>query len=173
MTHSGEVLAGDENPVALWLLRHLKQHSATCRITSALTITAWLHASQEQDCQLAGPQATPAGAVIPQPVSQALFGCLAEPAVAVTAEGTLHPYAELASMYSAMQTQAQVCIFCPTLDLAKLIWKNQKLAQPKEDMCFLVSEALQRVQSCYIGSSTVSLVDRCKALMPARSTPAL
>lgn len=39
---------------------------------------------------------------------QALFLCLAQPAVVVTAEGAIQPYSELTSVYSPMQTQAQV-----------------------------------------------------------------
>lgn len=106
--------AGADNPVAGPLLRHLTLHCATSRITSALTVTAWLHALQ----QGSRPQPTtapdppsgspPSPSAVPPDIVQALFGCLAQPAVVVTAEGAIQPYAELTTVYSAMQTQAQV-----------------------------------------------------------------
>ena len=114
--------AGEDNPVAGPLLRHLRLHCATSRITSALTVTAWLHALQHGSRHPptpapdspSGSTPSPQSPTVPQDVVQALFGCLAQPAVAVTAEGTIQPYAELTSVYSAMQTQAQVLnhVFC-------------------------------------------------------------
>lgn len=108
--------AGEGNPVADPLLRHLKLHSATSRITSALTVTAWLHALRQGSLPPptptpdlspgAGP--SPQSSSVPQDVVLALFGCLAQPAVVVTVEGVIQPYTELATVYSAMQKQAQV-----------------------------------------------------------------
>ena len=90
------------------LLSHLQLHSATSRITSALTVTAWLHALQEGRPP-DGAVPTAPGPCIPQDIVQALLVCLAHQAVLVTAEGAIQPYAELSAMYSAMQKQAQVC----------------------------------------------------------------
>lgn len=89
------------------MLRHLQLHSATSRIISALTVTAWLHALQEGSPQT-GPVSTAPMLSIPQDIVQALLSCLAQQAVLVTAEGAIQPYAELSAMYSAMQKQAQV-----------------------------------------------------------------
>ena len=110
-------LAGAVNLVAEPLLRHLKLHSATSRITAALTVTAWLHALQQQgglppssstSSLPPGPTPTPQAPSVPQDIVLALFGCLAQPAAVVTAEAAIQPYAELAPVYSAMQKQAQV-----------------------------------------------------------------
>lgn len=104
----------DTNPIADSLLRHIQLHSATSRIIAALTITSWLHASQQHQnpSDLPQDETTPqpasAAASVPQNVVQALFGSLAVPAVGVTAEGAIQPYAELSAMYSAMQQHAQV-----------------------------------------------------------------
>ena len=107
--------AGVGNPVAEPLLHHLRLHSATSRITAALTVTAWLHARQpptppDPDPTSSLPPASdPEAASVPQDIVLALFGCLAQPAVAVTAEGAIQPYSELGALYSTMQKQAQVC----------------------------------------------------------------
>lgn len=107
--------AGVANPVAEPLLRHLKLHSATSRITAALTVTAWLHARQQtpppdlSTTSSLPPASDPEASSVPQDIVLALFGCLAQPAVAVTAEGATQPYSELSAVYSTMQKQAQVC----------------------------------------------------------------
>ena len=102
----------DGNPIADSLVRHLQRHSATSRIISALTITSWLHASDQLQLRphtnSASPQAASTALPVPSDVFQALFGALAAPAVLVTAEGVIQPYAELTAMYSVMQQHAQV-----------------------------------------------------------------
>lgn len=99
--------AGNSNPVADSVLHHLKLHSATSRITSALTVTAWLHAAQAGTILLQPVPSKPA-ASLPQDIVQTLFACLSDQAVLVTPEGGVQPYTELTAMYSAMQQQAQV-----------------------------------------------------------------
>lgn len=110
--------AGAGNPVAEPLLRHLRLHSATSRITAALTVTAWLHAPQQtpppdlDPTSSLPPASDPEASSVPQDIVLALFGCLAQPAVAVTAEGAIQPYSELSTLYCTMQKQAQVCTPC-------------------------------------------------------------
>ena len=97
------------------LASHLSLHSGTSRIVAALTVTSWLHATQQDHPSLGPSAAPPPAPAVPQDIVQALFGALAAPAVAVTPEGVIHPYAELAAMYSAMQQHAQVKqMLCPT-----------------------------------------------------------
>lgn len=111
-----DATAGASNPVTESLLRHLKLHSATSRITAALTVTAWIHASQQASHHPAastpdltpGSTPSPQASSVPQDIVLALFECLAQPAVMVTAEGAIQPYAELSAVYSSMQEQAQV-----------------------------------------------------------------
>ena len=100
--------AGGENPITAPLLRHLCLHSATSRITAALTVTAWLHALQEGRPSSDPPETAPAPS-LPADIVQALSGCLTQQAVVVTAEGAIQPYTELTAMYTVMQKQAQVC----------------------------------------------------------------
>lgn len=98
------------------MVRHLKLHSATSRITAGLTVTAWLHTSQQASHPPSGstpnltPGSTPSpqASSVPRDIVLALLGCLAQPAVVVTAEGAIQPYAELSAVYSSMQKQAQV-----------------------------------------------------------------
>ncbi|KAL0040872.1 hypothetical protein WJX79_008076 [Trebouxia sp. C0005] len=104
----------DGNPIADSLVHHLQRHSATSRIISALTVTSWLHASEQLQspphANSASPQAASTALSVPSDVVQALFGALAAPAVLVSAEGAIQPYAELTVMYSAMQQHAQVVV---------------------------------------------------------------
>ncbi len=112
MIASSSFAGVDGNPIADSLLHHLQRHSATSRIISALTVTSWLHASDQlqppSHTSSASPQAASTALSVPSDVVQALFGALAAPAVLVTAEGVIQPYAELTAMYSAMQQHAQV-----------------------------------------------------------------
>ena len=110
MVASSTFAGADGNPIADSLVRHLQRHSATSRIISALTITSWLHASDQLQlpphANSASPQAASTALSVPSDVVQALFGALAAPAVLVS--GVIQPYAELTAMYSAMQQHAQV-----------------------------------------------------------------
>lgn len=112
MTASLSSAGVDGNPIGDSLVRHLQRHSATSRIISALTITSWLHASDQLQLhpytKSATPQAASAALSVPSDVVQALFGALAAPAVLVSTEGIIQPYTELTAMYSAMQQHAQV-----------------------------------------------------------------
>ena len=107
--------AGDENPLRYPLLSHLQLHSATGRSVAALTITAWARAA----CDALGQDAAQpgaAGASLAEPTSgfpyqevlQVLTALLAAPAVLQNADGSVQPFAELASAYSIMRQHAQV-----------------------------------------------------------------
>lgn len=177
--------AGAENPLQYPLLRHLQLHSATGRSVAALTITAWARAAGDalgQDA--AHPVATGASLAEPtsgfpyQEVLQVLTALLAAPAVLQNADGSVQPFAEVASTYSIMRQHAQVWssrfshVLIPFLFLPILPVHSPLLSVHKTSLhagvlhSVLAQLCCQAAQFCMRSSQSVKCSSACtKALL--------
>ena len=109
--------AGGTNPLQDPLMRHLQLHRATSRSVAALVITAWVKTCcQAQERRQNANSLIDTAAVLADPAScfpyqetmQAMTWSLATAAVVQHADGSVEPFAELASLYALMRQHAQV-----------------------------------------------------------------